>query len=77
MNAGREKVNFRWFVRLRLRVSHSVSIFLKIRGIHKSRRNTCINDTDGKFCHSFASVVDTVGKFATGVNEPAANLPPV
>jgi hypothetical protein len=28
-----------------------------------------INDTVGKFCHIFPSVIDTSGKFATGVND--------
>jgi hypothetical protein len=28
-----------------------------------------VNDTGGKFCHSFTSVVDTDGKFATGIND--------
>jgi|LakMenE01Jun11ns_1017448.scaffolds.fasta_scaffold9302035_1 hypothetical protein len=26
-----------------------------------------INDTGGKFCHQFRSVVDTGGKFAAGI----------
>jgi hypothetical protein len=30
---------------------------------------TGINDTGGKLFHHFASVVDTGGKFATGVND--------
>jgi hypothetical protein len=38
---------------------------------------TGINDTRGKFCHQFASVVDTGGKkFAGGVNDTGGNLPP-
>jgi hypothetical protein len=42
---------------------------LKIRGdIRNSRCTTGINDTGGaNFSTSFASVVDTGGKFATGV----------
>jgi hypothetical protein len=41
---------------------------LKIRGdIRKSRCNTGINVTGGNFSTSFPSVVDTGGKFATGV----------
>jgi hypothetical protein len=40
-------------------------IFSKIRGdIRKSRCTTGINDAGGKFVTSFASVVDTGGKFA-------------
>jgi hypothetical protein len=30
-----------------------------------------------KFANSFASVVDTGGKFATGVKIPVENLPPL
>jgi hypothetical protein len=44
--------------------------FSKIRGyIRSSRLTTGINDTGGKFATSFFSVVDTGGKFATGVND--------
>ncbi len=60
-------------------------IFSNIRGdIRNSRCTTGINDTGGKF----ASVVDTGGKlatgvnntdtkFAAGVNDSGGNLPPV
>ncbi len=55
------------------RVSHldpPFQIFPKIRGdIFKLRCTTSINDSVGKFATSFASVVDTGGKFATGVND--------
>ncbi len=45
-------------------------IFPKIRGdIFKSRCTTSINDSVGKFATSFASAVDTGGKFATGVDD--------
>ncbi len=33
-----------------------------------------INDTGGKFSHQFASVVDTGGKFATGVNDTGSKF---
>ncbi len=36
-----------------------------------------INDTGGKFSTSFASVVDTGGKSATGVNDAGGKLPPM
>jgi hypothetical protein len=47
-----------------------------------------INNTGGKFCHQFTSVVDTdgkyangvnntTGKFAAGVNDTGGNLPSV
>jgi hypothetical protein len=65
-------------------------IFLKILGdIRKSRCTAGINDTGGNlrppvattpaanFATSFASVVDTSGKFANGVNDAGGNLPPV
>jgi hypothetical protein len=37
--------------------------------ICKSRCTTGTNDTSVKFCPQFANVVDTGGKFATGVND--------
>jgi hypothetical protein len=52
----------------------SFQMFLKIReDICKSRCNTCINDTSGKFATATAGVVDASGKFATGVKIPVAN----
>ncbi len=36
--------------------------------ICKSRCTIGVNDTGGRFATSFANVVDTSGKFATGVN---------
>jgi hypothetical protein len=57
----------------------------QIRGDIRKLRCTGINDSApaANFATSFASVVDTGGKFATGGNllpvstTPAANLPPV
>jgi hypothetical protein len=48
----------------------SFQIFTKIRGdIRKSRCTTGINHNGGKFATCSAGVVDTSGKFATGVND--------
>jgi hypothetical protein len=44
-------------------------IFRKFGDIRESRCTTGINDTGGKFSTIFASVVDTGGKFASGVND--------
>jgi hypothetical protein len=45
-------------------------IFLKIHGdIRESMCTTGINDTSSKFSTILASIVDTGGKFATGVND--------
>jgi hypothetical protein len=63
-------------------------IFSKIRGdIRKSRCTTGINDTGGKVLHHFpivdtggkfaTGVNDTGGKFAAGVNDAGGKLPPV
>jgi hypothetical protein len=50
----------------------SFQIYSKIREeICKSRCTTGINNTSGKFATSTASVVDTGGNFATGVNDTA------
>ncbi len=48
----------------------SFKSFWKIHGdIRKSRCTTGVNDIGGNFANGTAGVVDTGGKFATGVND--------
>jgi hypothetical protein len=52
----------------------TVSNFFENSRTRKSRCTTGIKDTGGNFATSFASVVDTGGKFAAGVNDTGGKI---